>query len=224
MRVNCPLKGQPRVPRVHGEETKNDQRKGSVSLCTIKSMDEKSEELKYSFVTNGSGSESKELGGDQWIMDSGATLHYIGNKSLLRNYKPSIDTLTVATGKRAKIEGYGDIIFYSTVVWNGKKTTSMINISNVQYVPGIVVNLLSMSQLDNKGLDTISGKGTWTYLHNGTPVLQAKKESGMWLLNICAKAIEKGINQSPTYCKQTLPRSGIQMGLSVNKVKGALAT
>lgn len=101
-----------------------------------------------------------------WIIDSGATAHMTKNKSCLMNIqKPLMKEVTVANNQKIIIDSVGEV--------NHRVKTdndiSDIKLKNVQYVPGICVNLLSVSQIVQRGHEVVFSK-------NGCKIFDAKKK------------------------------------------------
>ena len=81
-------------------------------------------------------SQSSTLG--TWVMDSGASDHISGNKSLLSNivYSQSLPSITLANGIKTKPKGVGK----ATPLYS-------VTLDSVLYVPGSPFNLASVSHL-----------------------------------------------------------------------------
>jgi hypothetical protein len=77
---------------------------------------------------------------DQWVLDSGATDHMTGNKTLLHNFVSSTTTqyVTVANGDKMEILGFGSIKIFSKII------------SQVLLVKNCASNLLSVSKLTHE--------------------------------------------------------------------------
>lgn len=84
----------------------------------------------------------------EWFIDSGATSHMTNTKSILRNIKKvSEKHVVVANNEKMAIEGAGDV---NVVLHSGKKETNAY-LRNVEYVPEMSVNLISVRQMTLKG-------------------------------------------------------------------------
>ena len=102
---------------------------------------------------------------NDWIIDSGATAHMTANKKKLSNKKTSIvNHVTVANNEKLSIMGIGDV--NQRVGSNGKFYD--LKLTNVQYVPNICTNLISVSQMEKKGHEIIFNK-------NGCRIVDEKK-------------------------------------------------
>ena len=80
-----------------------------------------------------------------WVLDSGATDHITGNKSLFSSLTTSgnLPMVTMANGSQTQSQGIGIV-----------HPSSSLSIHNVLYVPGAPFNLLSISQL-TRSLDCV---------------------------------------------------------------------
>src|SRR3954469_25171076 len=78
-----------------------------------------------------------------WIVDSGASKHIIGNKSEFDTYHPSMhkepETVVTADGTSQPIMGTGSV-----------PCTPTLTLSSVLYVPSFPVNLMSVSCIINQ--------------------------------------------------------------------------
>ena len=84
-------------------------------------------------------------GPEEWILDSGASAHMTGIKSLLKDYKEvGMTTVTVANGEIFPAQGVGNISF--------KTEHGYVTFTGVLHVPGPDRNLISVPQLTSKGL------------------------------------------------------------------------
>lgn len=81
-------------------------------------------------------SQSSSLG--PWILDSGASDHMTGNKSLFTHlsYLDSLPSVTFADGSQIKVQGSGQT-----------HPSSKLSLDSVLYVPGCPFNLISISKL-----------------------------------------------------------------------------
>jgi len=86
----------------------------------------------------------------QWIVDSGASIHFTGNESdFLDLIMFPIDgrpPASTANGS-ASVHGYGAIFVKNTVTHNGKKSTNNMRLYPVYYMPGTTIRLMSMGQI-----------------------------------------------------------------------------
>lgn len=81
-----------------------------------------------------------------WFVDSGATKHVTGNKSVLTKVTPKLDTakIKIAGGHEFSVERKGNV--------NLKQLDGEVkSLQNVTYVPGVKKHLLSVGALTDKG-------------------------------------------------------------------------
>ena len=94
----------------------------------------------------------------RWLLDSGCTDHMCGNNIDMHN-EVSISPIRIRLGNNKTIisKSMGDVILYirHPDCPNGKKVT----LKNVLRVPEIVVNLVSVSAIENTGCSVTFNKG-----------------------------------------------------------------
>lgn len=83
---------------------------------------------------------------NDWYFDSGATMHMTMNQRMLVNQTPSNGTVTAADGVGMKVKAVG---MSSFVTADGNGTN--LPVHNVQLIPELTANLLSVSQIVKKG-------------------------------------------------------------------------
>jgi hypothetical protein len=82
---------------------------------------------------------------EEWILDSAASAHMTGIKSLLKEYKEvATTTMTLANGDILPAEGVGDIPF--------KTEHGYVTVTGALHVPELDRDLISVPQLTSKGL------------------------------------------------------------------------
>lgn len=77
---------------------------------------------------------SSEKTSNKWILDSGATSHFVIDKLLLKNFREKLDTATIADGSKVEILGIGDCPI-QLVNDEGKSRT--ITLTNVLFAPDL---------------------------------------------------------------------------------------
>lgn len=83
-----------------------------------------------------------------WFIDSGASAHMTMREDLLEDVKNSSEgEVIVADNTRLKVKGQGNV---QLSVLKGE-TSDTVLVRNVQYIPGICANLLSVSQMVKAG-------------------------------------------------------------------------
>jgi hypothetical protein len=110
----------------------------------------------------------------QWILDSGCTKHMTFDEGHFIDFKRHGGTVTVANGKTLQVRGGGTI----EVPIQGKMT----QITGVIYVPDLGYNLLSVSQLGERGMKCNFDSSSATLLRNGKVVAIARKLGRTYVL------------------------------------------
>lgn len=129
------------------------------------------------------------LGGvltNDWIIDSGATSHMTADKKALCKRKTSkLNHVTVANNEKLSIVGIGDVNHH--VKNNGK--VHELKLTNVQYVPNICANLISVSQMTKKGHEIVFNKNGCKIFDDqkniiATGWIQLHQNLQMWLKTV----------------------------------------
>ena len=113
-----------------------------------------------------------------WILDSGASAHMSGELELFETLdeRDSTGKIEVANGDKLNIEGIGKVAVY----FGGSKVT----ITDVLFVPGLQVNLLSVSTLAKKGVETLF-KGKMAHLvYEGQKIMEAACDEASMIYQI----------------------------------------
>ena len=86
---------------------------------------------------------------DCWVLDSGATRHMTPNVSVLQDFQHLDQPIAVSYGNNmtGKAIGKGRVELYPEMY-----------LLDVQYVPGLATNLVSIKQATSKGITAVSGK------------------------------------------------------------------
>lgn len=115
---------------------------------------------------------------NDWYIDSGASAHMTRDRSLLKNVRVSSKkSVVVANNHSIKIECMGDIE-------QKADDDSVLIIKDVQYIPELCTNLLSVSQIvkhDNKVVFTKDGCKIFD--RNGQVISTGKLENNMFKLD-----------------------------------------
>ncbi|XP_062557616.1 uncharacterized protein LOC134222481 [Armigeres subalbatus] len=85
--------------------------------------------------------------GDDWIFDSAAYTHMTSNKQLLKNLEIANGKVVAANGGMMDIVGCGSA--YLQPMCRGDQNG--VTVSEVQLIPGLTANLLSVSRIVQKG-------------------------------------------------------------------------
>lgn len=120
-------------------------------------------------------SESINFKKNDFYIDSGASQHLCSNKSLFKKITPCKSNIKIADGSEKECIGKGVISLIENI------NNVNINIDNVAFVPGLSVNLLSVSKIVDKGyLVCFDKKGCKIYekgscLLRGSPTVIAER-------------------------------------------------
>lgn len=100
---------------------------------------------------------AKAVGGLDWYVDSGASYHYCRNRDWFDTFEPLTgQTVALGDGRRVPLAGKGTL---SVSVPTSRTASAATTIHNVQYVPDLSANLLSVSALTALGLSvTFDGR------------------------------------------------------------------
>lgn len=91
---------------------------------------------------------------EDWYMDSGASAHMTHQKdSLVNESGPIVKEVQVANNQKLAIKSTGDV--QQSIVNKESNANSCVTLKNVQYVPDICANLLSVSQMVKKGHEVL---------------------------------------------------------------------
>ena len=87
--------------------------------------------------------------GDEWVLDSGASRHIIGDVSKMTHLKQlgKLITITLFKGDQAKAEAMEDVVLKNI---RGSRAES-ITLTDVLLVPAATVSLLSIEEQPAKG-------------------------------------------------------------------------
>lgn len=136
----------------------------------------------------------------EWVLDSGCTKHMTFDRGHFIDYKKHGGLVTVANGKTLKVQGGGTI----EVPIQGKMT----EITGVIYVPDLGYNLLSVSQLGERGMQCHFDGTSATLMRNGRVVATAGKQGKTYVLKGYAQeeakpaSLEAGLLAQPEKSQQ----------------------
>ena len=85
---------------------------------------------------------------DVWYIDSGASAHMTGVRDCFSDYQEEQMNFKITMGNKAKCTpiGRGTVVFQT-------EARNKIRATNVLHVPGLGMNLISVSQIQNRGYD-----------------------------------------------------------------------
>ena len=89
-----------------------------------------------------------------WFLDSGASFHITGDKSLFSTLEEKDLQILIAMGNDEKysVSGVGTVVFQ-------RKHGACITLTDVNYVRGLKKNLVSIVMLEDNGYDVVFSKG-----------------------------------------------------------------
>lgn len=110
----------------------------------------------------------------EWCVDSGASAHMCNNKSYFTNLKRMIhDSVILADGRNLPIEGVGIIDFRNA-------HNQKIRLTEVQFVPNLKCNLLSVSKLAKNGCNIVFKREKCEITKNGKTLLVVKSQNNVY--------------------------------------------
>ena len=111
---------------------------------------------------------------DSWVLDSGASFHSTHKKENLKNYRDTeISKVYLADGKALEVCGRGEAhIQTKQGLWILK---------NVRFVPKLSKQLISVSQLDDEGIQASFGSGSWKITKGVRIVARGQKNGTLYL-------------------------------------------
>jgi len=92
--------------------------------------------------------------GSGWFLDTGASFHMTGDKSLFITLEENDLQILIVMGNDEKysVSGVSMVIFQ-------REHGARITLTNVKYVPGLKRNLMSITMLEDRGYDVVFSKG-----------------------------------------------------------------
>jgi hypothetical protein len=126
---------------------------------------------------------------DCLVLDSGANVHLVDNKSTLTNYFTLLSNIgTADSATSMKSIGKGDLII-----------NSKITLEDVYHCPNAAMSLLSVYQLTKLGLTVTFDNAKCTVTRNNEVVLLGIQENGLYVYRLTSHSIAYlAINQKTT--------------------------
>lgn len=116
----------------------------------------------------------------EWIVDSGASSHVCCVKACFDSLKPAPrGQVLLANGKEVDVQGIGTVSLNS-VDNNGEQT--VIKLTDVLYIQGLEMNLISVAKLIVKGADIRFGKHGCRIMSRGETAAVAVLRDGLYRL------------------------------------------
>lgn len=131
------------------------------------------EEEGYSTITHTTTASDKSV---RWVLDSGATAHHTGNRQLLQNVHKLTTPKTTKTGNGiSKYDEVGEVTF--------KVGNQQMTLTNVIYVPGFSVNLMSVPRLTDNGCTANYSYTSAEVMKGGKILLRASRINHLYIVN-----------------------------------------
>ena len=108
-----------------------------------------------------------------WYIDSGASMHYCCVRDWFTTFEPTSSHVALGDGRRLSVTGHGSIRLVMSMPDNKLVYSTLIN---VQYVPNLTVNLLSVTCMTRAGLSVhFNGDHCTIHTRTGQPAGIAHK-------------------------------------------------
>ena len=120
----------------------------------------------------------QETENEQWLMDSGASVHVTNNKKHMSNILPTDKTVKVGSGEELSAKEVG------TVTLKNEKG-AVLKLKQVYWVPSFVKNVISLTKLTDEGVKVTMEKSTLTLQNRkgGTLAIPKKPPETMFYFN-----------------------------------------
>ena len=115
-----------------------------------------------------------------WIDDGGSVRHYTHDRRAFKTFTSFEGSMCVGSGEVLDITGVGSIEF-SSMTPSG---VNIILLRQVHYVPKIMANLISHTELDRQGLKTTSENEVKQFFLNGVEVMRSRVIGGLWIMGL----------------------------------------
>jgi hypothetical protein len=154
-----------------------------------------------------------------WIIDTGASEHFVNDLRLLQNRSQVNLTATVANGEKVKIIMKGDVMLKSIL----KGQEKMILLSDVVYSPVAPRNLISVGKINGMGYEATFRNGVNYIRRISTQesVLKYTKQNKLWIMKTTAMLAkeDKGELHAAMVQEDTLANLHRRMGhIPYNKI------
>ena len=108
--------------------------------------------------------ESIEIENEKWLIDSGSTVHVTYDDTYMFDKRETNSTITVGTGNKIKARNKGSLLLRQ---FNSNKT---LLLTNVLYVPSFNQNIISVTNLLQKGYKTYGDKNSITLMYKNRKI------------------------------------------------------
>ena len=138
--------------------------------------------LAFTAVTNSKGAR-------EWLLDSGSNQHLTGDREAFKEFRAHSKVagrpITYGDGKALYPEGEGVV----ELLCKTSSGEQLIALQGVKYVPGMPVNLFSVSRAVSQGAKVVFNGIRSEILYDGKVVLQAQEANGVYVIeqagNVC---------------------------------------
>ena len=121
-------------------------------------------------MANNNNTHQEESNSEKWLIDSGASVHITNNDEKMSKVEPAFETIIVGNGMEVKAKKKGTVTIKT-------EQGTLLQMSNVLYVPNFEKNLLSVAKLTSNGA-TVSADSEKMTLTKGELTITTKKETG----------------------------------------------
>ena len=115
-----------------------------------------------------------------WIDDGGSMRHYTHDRKAFTTFSSYEETMCVGSGESLAITGVGSIEFTSVT----SSGSNVVLLREVYLVPKLMANLISNTELDKQGVQTISANEVKTFILNGVEVMRSRVIGGLWIMGL----------------------------------------
>lgn len=131
---------------------------------------------------------------DEWIFDVGCTYHMSANREWFSTYVPTLGLCLMGNGSTCKIEGMGNI---RIKMFDGVIRT----LGNVRHVPNLTRNMISLSEINDKGYMYICEGGV-IKVYNGSDVIMKgnQKTANLYVLQGVTIIDDSNVAMSTSSC------------------------
>ena len=156
----------------------------------------------YAVVVEGKGA-------DEWLLDSGSSHHLTGKRGLFKTFRPVSKVsgrITYGNGGVLHAEGEGTVELKCKVP-GGEQ---LVILQNVKYVPGMPVNLFSVSKAEATGAEVVFRGGRSQVVTDGEVTMQARREDGVYVVELAGAVCNVVRSESATLWHRRLGHAGFE--------------
>ena len=164
------------------KKSKRDFKKGTANAA--QQIEQEDEEV--SLYTAGLLTSKRNDTRNEWIIDSGCTHHMCSDQEMFREYEELSADMKVEMGDGTPLVARGR----GSVALKLNQQGSQVNcvLTNVLHVPGLIYNLISVSQCVKKGKQVLFEDDSCKIVHHGSVIARGKKLKNLYVLDTCPTA------------------------------------